>query len=69
MRFRSGWLVFLLGATILAGGCAPAPDVAREVPEYDAATFYETTAIGGASFSANESRILMSSDASGIFNV
>ena len=35
---------------------------------YDAATFFETTSLRGASFSADEERILFTSDASGIFN-
>lgn len=38
------------------------------VPRYDARTFYGTTMFGGASFSADETRILFSSDASGVFN-
>lgn len=38
-------------------------------PKYTAKQFYETTAVAGASFSADESRILFSSDATGIFNV
>ena len=38
------------------------------MPEYDARTFYATTSYGGASFSADESRILFSSDATGVFN-
>src|SRR6516162_4227618 len=41
---------------------------AGAVPRYDARTFYETTAFFGASFSADESRLLISSDASGVFN-
>jgi len=40
----------------------------RGVPQYDARTFYATTAYSGASFSADESRILFSSDATGVFN-
>src|SRR5579863_2820189 len=47
-------------------GAAWADDPA---PRYTAKQFYETTAVGGASFSADESRILFSSDATGIFNV
>ncbi|MBS0260963.1 MAG: S9 family peptidase, partial [Planctomycetes bacterium] len=41
----------------------------QAVPKYTAKQFYETTAVSGASFSADESRILFSSDATGIFNV
>lgn len=40
----------------------------KAVPTYDARTFYGTTSYGGSSFSADESRILFSSDASGVFN-
>jgi dipeptidyl aminopeptidase/acylaminoacyl peptidase len=38
------------------------------VPKYDARTFYETTTYSGASFSADEKRLLITSDASGVFN-
>src|SRR5687767_14665118 len=41
---------------------------ADAVPKYDARTFYETTSYNGASFSADESRLLISSDATGVFN-
>ena len=57
----------MLFACMLAS-CAPAVEE-RVVPIYDAATFHETTTISGASFSADESQLLMSSDESGIFNV
>jgi prolyl oligopeptidase len=41
----------------------------RKIRRYDARTFYETISFGGASFSPDETRILISSDASGIFNL
>ena len=41
----------------------------RKIRRYDAKTFYETISFGGASFSPDETRILISSDASGIFNL
>jgi len=50
---------------LLLADSAPAADA---VPKYDARTFYETTAFFGASFSADESRLLISSDATGVFN-
>jgi dipeptidyl aminopeptidase/acylaminoacyl peptidase len=53
-----------LCGTLLAGA-AQAADAA---PKYDARTFYETTAFSGASFSADERRLLISSDATGVFN-
>ena len=46
-----------------SGPASPDP-----IPRYDAETFYETTAITGASFSHDEERILVSTDASGVFN-
>ena len=46
-----------------SGPASPDP-----IPRYDAETFYETTAITGASFSHDEERILISTDASGVFN-
>jgi dipeptidyl aminopeptidase/acylaminoacyl peptidase len=39
------------------------------MPRYSPAQFYATTTFVGASFSADESRILLSSDATGVFNV
>ena len=39
------------------------------IPVYDASTFYETISVFGASFSADETRILFTSDASGVYNV
>lgn len=44
------------------------PTSPDSIPRYDAKTFYETTAITGASFSHDEERILISTDASGVFN-
>ena len=41
----------------------------RKIKRYNAKTFYETISFGGASFSPDETRILVSSDASGIFNL
>jgi len=57
----------------LCAGCATTPYAggkqSREVPKYDAKTFYETTSIFGASFSLDESHLLMTSDVTGVFNV
>jgi dipeptidyl aminopeptidase/acylaminoacyl peptidase len=55
-------LALVLGYSSSAWGEAPA------LPRYDARTFYETTRTGGASFSADESRVLFTSDQSGVFN-
>lgn len=57
--------IFVLG--LACGGCTR-PDDPEPVPRYDAETFFETTAISGASFSHDEERILVSTDATGVFN-
>src|SRR5688572_4094024 len=51
-----------------AGDPAP-PAPKRGTPRYDARTLYETVAMNGASFSHDGQRILISSDATGVFNV
>ncbi len=48
-------------------GCATT-SVPDPVPVYDARTFFETTSVTGASFSHDESRLLMSTDVTGVFN-
>jgi dipeptidyl aminopeptidase/acylaminoacyl peptidase len=58
--------LFLVGAVSCCG--LPAAGVAADVPRYDARTFFETVTYTGASFSADESRLLLSSDVDGIFN-
>ncbi|MGB5892146.1 MAG: S9 family peptidase [Thermoanaerobaculia bacterium] len=60
-------LLTVVSAAVIAG-CAPAELEPPGTPVYDAKTFFETTTISGASFSHDENRILMSSDASGTFN-
>jgi len=68
-------------ASLLLAGCggsqatsqkpaevAPAPAPAA-IRTYDARTFYENTALSGASFSHDESRVLVTSDQSGVLNV
>ncbi len=55
-------------ATAFAWAAACAPD-APEVPRYDARAFYDTEQVFGASFSADETRILMTSDRTGVMNV
>jgi dipeptidyl aminopeptidase/acylaminoacyl peptidase len=47
-------------------GDAPAPAAIRT---YDARAFHDTTSIFGASFSHDESRVLVTSDQTGVFNV
>lgn len=62
-------LLMLVGCQDQQPGISARRDAPREVPTYDARTFYETTSLSGASFSPDESRILLSSDQTGIFNV
>ncbi len=56
----------LVAVAMLA--CAGEP-VARETAVYSAAAFHNTTSYGGASFSADESRLLISSDMTGVWAV
>ena len=55
-------------ATAFALATCTLSDKHQRVPRYDAQTFFETTSITGASFSHDEERILVSTDASGVFN-
>ena len=74
LQCRRNFTVHLTIARILTAASALAlatcnmPDTSQPVPRYDARTFYETTSIAGASFSHDEERILVSTDASGVFN-
>jgi dipeptidyl aminopeptidase/acylaminoacyl peptidase len=65
MSRRLSFAVAICCLLLASAGRAAEP---RGVPEYDARTFYATTSYSGASFSADESRILFSSDATGVFN-
>ncbi len=52
---------------LLAGSCTT-QDGPQSIPQYDAGTFYETLTVTGSSFSHDEERILISTDATGVFN-
>ena len=65
---RSAFAVPIVGTALALAGCALL-DRPEPVPRYDAKAFFETTAITGASFSHDEERILISTDATGVFNV
>src|SRR5262245_61964366 len=62
-------------AAIAAIGCdrPPPPAETQSMPtapqQYTPEQFFRTTTFTGASFSADETRILLSSDATGVFNV
>ena len=75
---RSGMgLTGVMVGLAVCGGCATTssrstPQGSRKatmhVPRYSARTFFETTSVFGASFSPDESRLLITSDQSGVFN-
>ena len=55
---------------LLVLGCAAGEEqAARQPAVYSAAAFHNTTSYSGASFSADESRLLVSSDVSGVWGV
>lgn len=66
----------LSGRTLLAAGLVAAfaacqstePIVARDVPTYDAETFFATTSMFGASFSEDGRELLVTSDETGVYN-
>ncbi|HSR50890.1 MAG TPA: alpha/beta fold hydrolase [Acidobacteriota bacterium] len=69
IRNRSFWLAGGALLTVLAVSCSNAPtDQAVDLKQYDAKTFFETLAVTGASFSPDESKVLFTTDASGVFN-
>ena len=62
------WLLSCLAVCWLLFTTDASGQEAGRVPKYSARAFYETTAYIGASFSADESRLLITSDATGVFN-
>ena len=52
-----------------AGTQKAAQQAAQQVPQYDAETFFNTTTLYGSSINHDGSAVLVTSDASGIFNV
>ncbi len=68
-RTRMGFFGICLVLAWATGACLHVTQEAPPaVPVYDAATFFETTTYRGASFSADEGSLLISSDATGVFN-
>ncbi|MAB78753.1 MAG: S9 family peptidase [Planctomycetes bacterium] len=68
---RSPLAALLSFAALVLAGCQSPPGQAilETVPQYDAATFYATTSLFGASFSPDGTNILLTSDEDGVFNV
>ena len=60
--------VAVLAALVLGCGAAEQPET-RQPTVYGAAAFHNTTSYSGASFSADESRLLISSDMTGVWAV
>jgi prolyl oligopeptidase len=75
MRWFSS--VFIGFGVVVLAACSPqsqddqvaAPQAATVVPQYSAETFFNTTTLYGSSLSHDGSAVLVTSDASGIFNV
>lgn len=61
--------VILLLITALMYSCSNAPDQSRDVKQYTIKQFMNNTSIGGGSFSSDNSRVLVTSNESGIYNV
>ena len=60
--YKINLLLFLLSAGLFA-------QEKNETKEYSIEQFYENIRIGGGSFSEDETKLLISSDKSGIFNL
>jgi dipeptidyl aminopeptidase/acylaminoacyl peptidase len=65
------FLLPLLGCCILLNACKQNPKVEapREVKQYTIEQFYKNVRIGGGAWSADETKLLVHSDESGIFNL
>lgn len=61
--------VILLLVSALMYSCSNAPDQSRDVKQYTIKQFMNNTSIGGGSFSSDNSRVLVTSNESGIYNV
>lgn len=62
------FIILLLIATILFS-CADAGKKSRQVKQYTIEQFMNNTSIGGGSFSGDDSKVLVTSNESGIYNV
>lgn len=59
----------LILVSALMYSCCNAPDQSREVKQYTIEQFMNNTSIGGGSFSSDNSKVLVTSNESGIYNV
>ncbi|MBI1805571.1 MAG: alpha/beta fold hydrolase [Ignavibacteria bacterium] len=67
----SGALIILVALLLFVSSCAQKHEeaVQKNVPQYSIDQFYKNKRISGGTFSSDETRLLVSSDESGIFNV
>lgn len=71
MKARAGLLVGLVGVALAAHSTpreTPTPPPTQTIAQYSVADFYENSEYFGASFSADGTKILVSSNRSGIWN-
>ncbi len=59
----------LILAVIVMASCTPKKETPREIKSYTIEQFYKNTSIGGGSFSPDESKLLLTSNESGIYNI
>ena len=61
--------IFFLSASILLWGCKEKAAPAREVKQYTIEQFYKTEGVSGGAFNKDETKILINSNRTNIFNV
>lgn len=62
-------LLFIIAASVLLAACKNETKAPREVKKYTIEQFFQTESIGGGSFNKDESKVLVNSNRSKIFNV
>ena len=62
-------LIPVLALTVLMTSCNNEPEARKDVKQYSAEQLFNNKSIGGAAFSADESKILVHANTSGIFNL
>ncbi len=60
---------FLLILILFLVSCTPKKETARKIQSYTIEQFYKNTSIGGGSFAPDESKLLMTSNETGIYNI
>ena len=62
-------LLFILAASVLLAACKNETKAPREVKQYTIEQFFQTESVGGGAFNKDESKVLVNSNRSKIFNV